>query len=141
MADSVNNLQPHRNETISNNEQFLAKEDSLLRIKTSTTSSGDERPYLNSTATIATSNAAISQRRPGDPRLVNNFPVSSNTSPAVSSGGGWPVVSSDVHAPATGQQVLQFSQHGDSSGTPGKKKVRDVCLTVKHNALLPLVWL
>ncbi|KAK2571082.1 Inactive histone-lysine N-methyltransferase 2E [Acropora cervicornis] len=125
LADSVNNLQPHREEATTNNEQPFSTEDSLLRIKTSTTPSGTEPPYLNSTVTSATNSAEISQRRPIDPRLGNSCPVSSSgVNPALSPGGGWPVATSAVPALAvTGQPVLSYSQNNDSSGTPGKKKV------------------
>ena len=126
LADSVNNLQPHQEEATTNNEQPFSTEDSLLRIKTSTTPSGTEPPYVNSTVTLATNSAEISQRRPSDPRLGNSCPVSSSgVNPALSPGGGWPVVTSAVPALAVaGQPVLSYSQHNDSSGTPGKKKVR-----------------
>lgn len=125
LADSVNNLQPHRGEATTNNEQPFSTEDSLLRIKTSTTPSGTEPPYVNSTVTLATNSAEISQRRPIDPRLGNSCPVtSSGVNPALSPGGGWPVATSAVPALAvTGQPVLSYSQNNDSSGTPGKKKV------------------
>ena len=129
LADSVNNLQPHQEEATTNNEQPFSTEDSLLRIKTSTTPSGTEPPYVNSTVTLATNSADISQRRPIDPRLGNSCPVtSSGVNPALSPGGGWPVATSAVPALAvTGQPVLSYSQNNDSSGTPGKKKVRYYC--------------
>ena len=134
LADSVNNLQPHREEPTANSEQPFSREDSLLRIKTSTTPSGAESPYLNSTVTLAASSAVISQRRPSDPRLGNSCPVSSSSvNPALSPGDGWPVVTSAVPALAvTGQPVLSYSQNNDSSGTPGKKKVRCYYSTQKE---------
>ena len=134
LADSVNDLQPHKQEPITNNEQFSSKEEAILRVSISDAQSSTETISMNSTVssqntvvTIATSSSGILQRRPSDPRLVNISPVSSSTNPVVSPGGGLPVVTSAVSpvaAPMTGQPGLQFSQAGDSSGTPGKKKVR-----------------
>jgi len=133
LADSVNDLQPHKKEPITNNGQFSAKEEMLLKVSTSTAPSIVETTCMNSpvtshytVVTIATNSSGILQRRPSDPRLVNTSPVSSSTNPVVSPGGGCPVVTSAVSpvaAPVTGQPVLQFSQSSDSSGTPGKKKV------------------
>ena len=137
LADSVNDLQPHKEEPVTNSEQFSLKEETLLKVSTSTAPSSVETPYINSTVTLqstvvtaATNSAGILQRRPSDPRLVNISPVSSSTNPVVSPGGGCPLVTSAVSpgaVPSTGQSVLQFSQSGDSSGTPSKKKVRMLC--------------
>ena len=134
LADSVNDLQPHKDNTLSNHEQFSSKEETLLRVGTSHVLSAGENLIANSSFsshsavdTLATSSSGILQRRPSDPRLVNNSPVSStSTNPAGSPGGGIPVVSSAVSpgaVPVIGQSVVQCSQSIDSSGTPGKKKV------------------
>ena len=134
LADSVNDLQPHKEETITvNNEQIPLREETLLKVHTCSTSSSIET--INSTVTspnnmlmVTTSDSGILQRRPSDPRLVNISPVTSTT-PVVSPGYGVPMVTSSVSpvavvTPIAGQSVLQFSQSNDSSGTPGKKKVR-----------------
>ena len=130
LADSVNDLQPHKEEPVTNSEQFSLKEETLLKVSTSAALSSVESPHMNSTvtlqntvATASTNSAGISQRRPSDPRLVNISPVSSSTNPVESSEGGFPVVTSAV-SPGAGPSVLQFSQSSDSCGTPGKKKVR-----------------
>ena len=134
LADSVNDLQPHKENILSNHEQFSSKEETLLRVGTSHVISAGENLIANSSLsshstvdTLATSSSGILQRRPSDPRLVNNSPVSSTSSnPAGSPGGGIPVVSSAVSpgaVPVIGQSVMQCSQSIDSSGTPGKKKV------------------
>ncbi|XP_015765665.1 PREDICTED: serine-rich adhesin for platelets-like [Acropora digitifera] len=134
LADSVNDLQPHKDNTLSNHEQFSSKEETLLRVGTSHVLSAGENLIANSSFsshsavdTLATSSSGILQRRPSDPRLVNNSPVSStSTNPADSPGGGIPVVSSAVSpgaGPLIGHSVVQCSQSIDSSGTPGKKKV------------------
>lgn len=133
LADSVNNLQPHKQEPITNNEQLLPNEEAVLKGNISALPDSVETPYMNSVVssqgtvvTIAMTSAGILPRRPSDPRLVNSSPVSSSTNSAVSPGGGCPVVTSAVSPGASsvsGQHVLQFSQNSDSSGTPGKKKV------------------
>ena len=134
LADSVNDLQPHKEEPITNNEQIS----SLLRVNTSHSSSSIETKNLivtlqnNAITAVTTSDSGILQRRPSDPRLVNNSPVTS-TNPVVSPGYGVPLVTSTVSpvavvAPIAGQPVMQFPQSNDSSGTPGKKKVRNLAM-------------
>lgn len=128
LADSVNDLQPHKDNALSNHEQFSSKEETLLRVGTSHVLIANSSFSSHSAVdTLATSSSGILQRRPSDPRLVNNSPVSStSTNPAGSPGGGSPVVSSAVSpgaVPVIGQSVVQCSQSIDSSGTPGKKKV------------------
>lgn len=133
LADSVNDLQPHKEEPITNNEQISLREETLLKVNTSIASSSIETKNSTVTSqnyaiTVTTSDSGILQRRPSDPRLVNNSPVTS-TNPVLSPGYGLPVVTSSVSpvavvAPIAGQPVVQFSQSNDSSGTPGKKKVR-----------------
>nr|XP_058960412.1 inactive histone-lysine N-methyltransferase 2E-like isoform X1 [Pocillopora verrucosa] len=133
LADSVNDLQPHKGEALSaTNEQIPLREELLLKVNVSNASNILET--ANSTAlsennalTVATGESGILQRRPSDPRLVNNSPVSS-IAPVISLGYPPPVVTcavSPVSVAATipGQPVLQLSQGNDTSGTPGKKKV------------------
>ena len=137
LADSVNNLQPHKQEPITNNEQLVPNEEAGLKKDISAEPDSVESPYMTSlvssqgtVVSIAATTAGILPRRPSDPRLVNSSPVSSSTNSAVSPGGGFPVVTSAVSPGASsvsGQPVLQFSQNSDSSGTPGKKKVRITC--------------
>ena len=137
LADSVNDLQPHKEEPMRNNEQISLSEQTLLKVNTSIVSSCIETK--NSTVTspnyamaVTTSDSGVLQRRPSDPRLVNNSPVTS-TNPVFPPGYGVPVVTSSVSpvavvTPIAGQSVVQFSQSNDSSGTPGKKKVRKIRL-------------
>ena len=147
LADSVNDLQPHKEdkeEPITNNEQISLREQTLLKINTSIASSCIETKNSTvtsqnyATITVTTSESGILQRRPSDPRLVNNSPVTS-TNPVLSPGYGVPVVTSSVSpvavvTPIAGQSVMQFSQSNDSSGTPGKKKVRKlVCYHAEEN--------
>ncbi|KAL9959424.1 hypothetical protein ACROYT_G032747 [Oculina patagonica] len=132
LADSVNDLQPHKEEPISNNERISSREETLLRVSTSnaTTSIETKNSIVasqNTTIAVSTSESGILQRRPSDPRLVNNSPVTS-TNPVVSPGYGVPAVTSTVSpvavvAPIAGHSVMQFPAGNDSSGTPGKKKV------------------
>lgn len=133
LADSVNDLQPHKEEPITSSDQISLREQTLLKVNTSVTSSCIETKNSTVTSqtyalTVTTSDTGIHQRRPSDPRLVNNSPVAS-TNPVLSPGYGVPVVTSSVSpvavvTPIAGQSVMQFSQSNDSSGTPGKKKVR-----------------
>ena len=137
LADSVNDLQPHKEdqeESIINNEQISMREQTFLKINTSIASSCIETKHSTvtsqnyTTITVTTSESGLLQRRPSDPRLVNNSPVTS-TNPVLSPSYGVPVVTSSVSpvavvTPIAGQSVMQFSQSNDSSGTPGKKKVR-----------------
>ena len=153
LADSVNDLQPQKEEPVTNTEQFSSKEETLLKVSTATIQGSVETTSMNSTVpsqntvvTIATSSSRILQRRPSDPRLVNISPVSSSssTNPVVSPGGGFPVVTSAVSplaAPMTGQPVLQCLQSSDSSGTPGKKKVGVLISKFKFSFVAPIHFL
>ena len=136
LADSVNDLQPHKEEPITNSEQISSREETLLRVKTSNAPSNilETKNSIvtlqNNTIAVTTSDSGILQRRPSDPRLVNISPVS-NTNPFVSPGYGFPLVTSTVSPvavvpPIAGQSVVQLPQSNDSSGTPGKKKVGNV---------------
>ena len=136
LADSVNDLQPHKEEPITNSEQISSREETLLRVKTSNAPSNilETKNSIvtlqNNTIAVTTSDSGILQRRPSDPRLVNISPVS-NTNPFVSPGYGFPLVTSTVSPvavvrPIAGQSVVQLQQSNDSSGTPGKKKVGKV---------------
>lgn len=131
LADSVNDLQPHK-EPFTNNEQISLREQTLLKVNTSIASNCIETKSSAVTsqnyAAVTGSDSGILQRRPSDPRLVNNSPVTS-TNPVLSPGYGIPVVTSSVSpvavvTPIAGQSVVQFTQSNDSTGTPGKKKVR-----------------
>ena len=133
LADSVNDLQPHKEEPITSSDHISLREQTLLKVNSSVASSFIETKNSTVTSqtyalTVTTSDTGIHQRRPSDPRLVNNSPVAS-TNPVLSPGYGVPVVTSSVSpvavvTPIAGQSVMQFSQSNDSSGTPGKKKVR-----------------
>ena len=137
LADSVNDLQPHKEEPLTTNEQIPRREELLLKVNTSNTPSVLETTNSsvtsqNNTITVTTGGSGILQRRPSDPRLVNNSPVTSTT-PVISPGYGPPVATSAVSpvgvvAHITGQPVLQLSQSNDTSGTPAKKKVRKLSL-------------
>jgi len=132
LADSVNDLQPHNEELITSSDQISLREQTLLKVNSSVASSFIETKNSTVTSqtyalTVTTSDTGIHQRRPSDPRLVNNSPGAS-TNTALSPGYGVPVVTSSVSpvavvTPIAGQSVMQFSQNNDSSGTPGKKKV------------------
>lgn len=132
LADSVNDLQPHK-EPFTNNEQISLREQTLLKVNTSIASNCIETKSSavtsqNYAIAVTGSDSGILQRRPSDPRLVNNSPVTS-TNPVLSPGYGIPVVTSSVSpvavvTPIAGQSVVQFTQSNDSTGTPGKKKVR-----------------
>lgn len=133
LADSVNDLQPHREEGLTaTNEQTPLRDELLLKVNVSNASNIVETTNStviseNNALTVTTGDSSILQRRPSDPRLVNNSPVSS-IAPVVSPGYPPPVVAgavSPVSVVATipGQPVLQLSQGNDTSGTPGKKKV------------------
>lgn len=135
LADSVNDLQPHREEGLTaTNEQTPLRDELLLKVNVSNASNIVETTNStviseNNALTVTTGDSSILQRRPSDPRLVNNSPVSS-IAPVVSPGYPPPVVAgavSPVSVVATipGQPVLQLSQGNDTSGTPGKKKVSE----------------
>lgn len=143
LADSVNDLQPHKGEALSaTNEQIPLREELLLKVNVSNASNILETANStalseNNTLTVATGESGILQRRPSDPRLVNNSPVSS-IAPVISLGYPPPVVTcavSPVSVAATipGQPVLQLSQGNDTSGTPGKKKVQEVQPVTNQN--------
>ena len=144
LADSVNDLQPHKEEPFTNNEQISLREQTLLKVNTSIASSCIETKNSavtsqNYAIAVTASDSGISQRRPSDPRLVNNSPVTSSN-PVLSPGYGIPVVTSSVSpvavvTPIAGQSVVQFTQSNDSTGTPGKKKVRKLgfCFVTEEN--------
>ena len=137
LADSVNDLQPHKQETRLGTELLSLREGKLVRPHTTAAlSSVDSNVLTANTQTagngVSTTSMTISLWRPSDPRLVNISPVSSTYPPILPpSSGVAPVVNvtSPVSASLPSQSVSLFPQGSDySSGTPGKKKVSKLML-------------